>query len=425
MGEILFKNFALLDPRDDDLKSGYEVLVRDGRIASVEKGAIRAPKAETVEGGGRTLMPGLIDCHLHILARGNYTAYRTMLPSLVNAHAGDVLRGILMRGFTTARDAAGADLGHKQAVEQGLVIGPRLFVCGRAISQTGGHGDGRNRADLVDFCPCVHLINGTCRVADGVTEVRKAIRDEIRLGAESIKINAGGGVASASDPIDQLQYSMDELKAAVDETTRSHIYCLAHVYTDAGIKRCLEAGIRTIEHGNFLEPDTAAQMAASGTYLVPTLVTYRALKKHGADMRLSADEMGKIDYVLSAGTRSLEVAKAAGVKMAYGSDVFRSGEHYETEEFLVRAEVLPAIDVIRSATLIGAEVVGLEGQVGIVEAGAFADFIVVDGNPLDDLGLFHDEGAHLSAIMKDGAFYKNRLQATESDHPSVREMEMA
>jgi imidazolonepropionase-like amidohydrolase len=423
MAEVLFKNFELLDVHQGVLKSGHQPLVKDDRIAAVKKGAINAPKAETVEGGGRTLMPGLIDCHLHIHNRGRLgpAAYPQALPSLQNATAGDVLKGMLMRGFTTARDAAGADLGHSRRSSRDYSSAPGCSSAGAPSARRAGTATAGPRPIWSTCVPA--STRSTAPVASPTASPGCARPSATRsaLAPKPSRSTPAGGVASASDPIDQLQHSMDELKAAVDEATRSHIYCLAHVYTDAGIKRCLEAGIRAIENGNFLEPDTAAQMAASGTYLVPTLVTYRALKKHGTDMRLSADEMGKIDYVLSAGTRSLEIAKAAGVKMAYGSDVFRSGEHYETKEFLVRAEVLPAIDVIRSATLIGAEVVGLDGQVGIVEAGAFADFIVVDGNPLDDLGLFHDEGAHMSAIMKEGHFYKNRLQATESDHPSARE----
>ena len=426
MAEILFKNFEVLDVHEGMLKSGHQLLVKDDRIAAVKKGAIKAPKAETVDCGGRTLMPGLIDCHLHIHNRGRLgpAAYPQMLPSLQTATAGDVLKGILMRGFTTARDTGGADLGHKQAVEQGLFIGPRLFVSGKSLTMTGGHGDGRSRFDLCEPCACVHLSGGG-RIADGVDEVRKAVRDEIRLGADAIKFSASGGIASASDPVDQVQYSMEEMKVIVDECRRSHIYALAHVYPDAAIRRCVEAGVRTIEHGNFLTPGTAAMMAKAGTYLVPTLVTYRALAERGPSMNLSEFETEKIHYVLSSGTDSLGIAKKAGVKMAFGTDCFRSGEEYETQEFLVRAEVLGADEIIRSATVVAAEVVRMEGEIGVIRPGAYADLIVVDGNPLQDLGLFQDEGAHLSAIMKEGRFYKNRLATTKADHPVSRELETA
>ena len=415
MTEILFKNLALLDVNEGVVKPGHEVLVKGERIAEVRGGPIEAPGAETFDLEGRTLMPGLIDCHGHIIMRskrgpGPKGAPR-MLPSLADAHAGDLLRGILMRGFTTFRDAAGADLGHKQAVEAGLFVGPRLFVCGRSISQTGGHGDSRARADLNEPCGCVYLNVPMGRVADGVDEVRKAVRDEIRLGADFIKIHCGGGIASAADTIDQIQYSMEEIEAAVDEAARSHTYVLAHVYNDTAIRRCVDAGVHSIEHGNFLSPETAALMAEKGAVLVPTLVTFRALAERGPAMQLSEFEMSKIHYVLSSGTRSLEVARAAGVKMAYGTDCFRSGEEYESQEFLVRAEVLSAAEIIHSATVVGAELVRMAGEIGVIAPGAYADILVVDGNPLDDLGLFQDEGAHMSAIMKEGRFYKNRLAA--------------
>ncbi|MDP6805689.1 MAG: amidohydrolase family protein [Rhodospirillales bacterium] len=424
MAEVLFKNFELLDVHEGVLKSGHQLLVKDDRIAAVKKGAIRAPKAETVDCGARTLMPGLIDCHLHIHNRGRLgpAAYPQALPSLQTATAGDVLKGVLMRGFTTGRDTGGADLGHKQAVEQGLFIGPRLFVSGKSLTMTGGHGDGRSRFDLCEPCACVHLSGGG-RIADGVDEVRKAVRDEIRLGADAIKFSASGGIASAADTIGHIQYSMEEIEAAVDEATRSDTYVLAHVYSDVAIRRCVEAGVHSIEHGNFLSPETAALMAEKGAVLVPTLVTFRALAERGAAMQISEFEMSKIHYVLSSGTRSLEVAKAAGVKMAYGTDCFRSGEEYESQEFLVRADVLSAAEIIHSATVVGAELVRMAGEIGVIAPGAYADILVVDGNPLDDLGLFQDEGAHMSAIMKEGRFYKNRLASAGLKASAKRALE--
>ena len=248
MSEILLCNLALLDPHAGELLSGYEVLLRDKEIVAVEKGTIHAPGAEVHDLGGRTLMPGLIDCHVHL----NRTILPTaplMLPSLLTAHAGATLKGMLMRGFTTVRDAGGVDAGHRQAVEMGLFTGPRLFVSGRALSQTGGHGDPRSPADLVNQCACVHMEAGLGRIADGVPEVRKAVRDEIRLGADQIKIMAGGGIASQADFLEQLQYSMEELVAIVDEATRSRTYVMAHVFVNDGIRRCIAAGVRTIEHG--------------------------------------------------------------------------------------------------------------------------------------------------------------------------------
>ena len=420
MTDLLFRNFALLDVQAGRLRSGYQALVRGPRIARLERGRIDARGAQVIDCGGRTLMPGLIDCHLHICYRAKFTAYRVMLPSLVHANAADVLRGILLRGFTTARDAGGADLGHKQAVERGLFVGPRLFVSGRVLSQTGGHGDTRARSDQTPWGACIHLMNGGTRLADGVPEVLNAVRDEIRLGADHIKVMAGGGVTSPADPIDQVQYSTPELAAMVDEATRSGKYVLAHVYTADAVKRCVEVGIRTIEHGNMMDAEGARMLAKAGGYLVPTLIAYQSLKEQADRIGLSPVQRQKLDQVHAVGATSLELAKRAGVKMAYGSDCFHAGEPYQSQEFLVRADVLSPAEIIRSATLVGAEVVGRAGEIGVVRAGAYADLLVVDGNPLDDLSLFMGEGAQFAAIMKEGRFYKNSLTPTAADHPLAR-----
>ena len=407
MTDIVFKNFNLLDPEAGTLESGQQVRVSGNTIAEVSPSVDHSPDAEIIDLGARTLMPGLIDCHNHI-SREILAGPPSMLPSLSAARTSSVLHDMLMRGFTTLRDAAGADLGHKEAVEKGYFIGPRLFVAGKSISQTGGHGDHRVRADQSEPCACVHLGPGIGRVADGISEVRKAVRDEIRLGADQIKMMASGGIASASDPIDQLQYSTEEMEAIVDEAARSNTYVMAHAYPDAAIRRCVEAGVRTIEHGNMLGPETAKLMAEKGAYLVPTLVAFRCIQRYGPETGYNDEQMEKNEKVLAAGTQALLVAKEAGVKVAFGTDIAFWHEH-QCEEFLIRGEVLEPIDIIRSATIIGAEVVRMVGRLGVVKPDAFADLIVVDGNPLDDLGLFQDQGAHIPVIMANGKLVKNAL----------------
>jgi imidazolonepropionase-like amidohydrolase len=342
-----------------------------------------------------------------------------MLPSLITARASKIMREMVMRGFTTLRDAGGADLGYKQAVEAGYFVGPRLFVAGRAISQTGGHADPRVRSDQTNLCDCVHLGHGLGRVADGVTEVRRAVRDEIRLGADQVKIMASGGIASASDPIDQLQYSEEELEAIVDEAARLQSYVMAHAYPNEAIKRCVEAGVRTIEHGNLIDQETANLMAEKGAYLVPTMMAFEGIKRYGRERGYSPEQMEKNEVVLAGGTRSLEYAKRAGVKMAYGTDI-ALWHDVQSEEFLVRAEVLSPAELIKSATVIGAEVVRMKGKIGEILPGAFADILVVEGNPLEDLGLFQNQGAHLAAIIANGVFVKNELVGREEDWKKER-----
>ncbi len=407
--DILFTNFELLDVEAGTLKGGFQVLVRDGRIATVEQGNIDTADAETIDLGGRTLMPGLIDCHVHIHPLILPTTPQ-MLPSLITAHALKTLDGMLMRGFTTVRDAGGADAGHRQAVESGLFRGPRLFVAGRAISQTGGHGDPRTSANQFEPCECAaHLAGfGLGRIADGVAEVRKAVRDEIRQGADQVKLMAGGGVTSQSDPIDQLQYSDDEISAVVDEARRSHTYVMAHVYTAAGIRRCVELGIRTLEHANLIDEDAAALAADAGAYMVPNLICYENLGKRGLALGYTPEAMAKLDDVAGAGARSIEIADRAGLKLGYGTDISRSPE-LQSEEFLLRSAVQKPAQIIRSATLVGAEIVRRKGELGVIAAGAIADMLAVDGNPLDDLTLLTGQGAHMPVIMKDGVFEKNTL----------------
>ena len=413
MPKLLLRNLGLLDPRAGALLAGRDVLV-DGRfVTAVDRGLDEAG-AEVVDLGGRTLMPGLIDCHVHIMAshvRFGLNATGHIPASLATAHAAARLGAMLSRGFTAVRDAGGADLGHKLAVEQGLFAGPRLFIAGRAISQTGGHGDFRERVDHGEPCGCAHMLNGIGRIADGVPEVRRAARDEIRLGADQIKVMASGGVASVADPIHFLQYSVEELEALVDEARRAATYVMAHAYSATAITRCIEAGVRTIEHGNLLDEPTARLMAARGAYLVPTLSTYFALAEHGAALGFPEDGLQKLKNVLSVGTRSLEIARAAGVKMAFGTDLLGELQIHQSGEFAIRAQVLSPPEIIRSATLIGTEILGMEGRLGVVAPGAFADLLAVDGNPLEDLHLLQDDGAHLALIVKDGVVVKNNLSS--------------
>lgn len=416
MTATLLTNFMLLDPRDGSYRPGYKVLVRDKTVEAVTEGPVEAPDAVTVDLGGRTLMPGLIDCHLHIISvhlKNANDTLRHMQPSLMNAYAAIKLKRILMRGFTSARDLCGADRGHREALELGLLTGPRLSVCGRALSQTGGHSDRRTRVDYADPMGFDHIATayggGSGRIADGVDEVRRAARDEIRLGVDFLKVMASGGVGSISDPIHFLQYSMEELRALVDEAERADTYVAAHTYTAAAIKRVVEAGIRTIEHGNLIDTEAADMIAARGFFLVPTLVTYGNLVKYGKELGYPDYSIEKSKRVLEAGNRSLEIAQKAGVKMAYGTDLMGEQMEYQSDEFAIRAQVLPTLEVIRHATIRGAEVIRMEGKVGVIAPGAFADMIAVNGNPLDDISVLTGQGENIPAIMKDGAWVKNEL----------------
>jgi imidazolonepropionase-like amidohydrolase len=415
MPDILLTNCRLLDPRDVSIRSNVEVLIRGNRIQEVAAARLDAPDATRVDVGGRVVMPGLIDCHVHITSthvRMGLNPLRYLPASLVTAMALKNLEAMAMRGFTAVRDAGGADRGHKLAMEQGLFPGPRLWVSGRAISQTGGHGDARERVDSCDpcACGCAHLFGQISRVADGETEVRRAARDEIRLGADQIKVMASGGVASPADPVHSLQYSTGELAALVDEAGRAGTYVLAHAYTSDAVRRAVDAGVRTVEHGNLIDEATAEFLASRGAYLVPTLVTYEALSARGREFGFSEASLAKLPDVVEAGTTSLRIARAAGLKMAIGTDLLGELQTCQSDEFRIRSEVLGCADVMRSATLVGAEVLRMEGQLGVIAPGALADLIALDGNPLEEISVLLGQGERIPIVMKDGRFLKNRLQ---------------
>jgi imidazolonepropionase-like amidohydrolase len=410
MAQTLFRNLALLDPHWDSPRGGYEVLIEGDTIREVSSKPIKARDARVVDCGRRTLMPGLIDSHVHVFLSEVYIRRLEEMPlTLMTARSAEIMRGMLARGFTTARDTGGADWGIKIAVESGLIPGPRLFIAGRAIGPTGGHSDSRRRTDYGASCKCCNAMAYCMEIADGADAVRKAAREQIRQGADQVKIMVSGGVASPYDPLDSRQYSLDEISAAVEEADAFGKYTQAHAYTPVAIQRAVGQGVRTIEHGNLIDTASAKLMAKKGAYLVANLVAYYAMKERAKEFGMGADMLAKNDMVIDGGLKSLEICKRAGVKVGYGSDLLGQLMIDQSREFLLRSEVLSPIEIIRQATLVGAEIVRMEGKLGCVAPGAFADRIVVDGDPTKNLGLFQDQGAHLPVIMQGGRFHKNAL----------------
>jgi imidazolonepropionase-like amidohydrolase len=409
MADFVLRNARVLDVRAGELRPGA-VRVEDDRIVEVSEGEIRHGGVREIDLGGRTLMPGLIDAHVHAVITTMNLAAMTQKPATLVAHeAGRVLGGMLARGFTTVRDAGGADWGLAEAVDRGLVKGPRIFHAGRTLSQTGGHGDFRPRGDDVEVCACRVHTTGFSHVADGVSAVRKAAREELRRGAKQVKIMASGGVASPTDPIANVQYSAEEMRAIVEEAQGWQTYAMAHAYTPEAITRAAEAGVRTIEHGNLIDAPTARLLVERDAFLVPTLVTYYAIDELGRALGFPEVSQRKVKDVLDAGLASLEIARDAGLPMGFGTDLLGETHEQQSREFVLRGEVLPAADVLRSATLVNARILGQEGELGEIAAGARADLLVVDGNPLDDLGLLEGQGKHLAAVVKDGEFVTDHL----------------
>ncbi len=410
MASFIFTGGRFLDPRREALREGVDVLVEGGRIKEVADGSIRSAEAARIDLRGRTLMPGLIDAHIHlVLTEVNLQLMADVPLTLLAAKGAVAMRAMLMRGFTTLRDTGGADWGLKAAVEQGLFEGPRLFISGQPISQTGGHGDFRKRTQTGFGCACCAGISWVSRVADGVPEVVRAVRDELRKGADQIKIMASGGVASQLDPLESLQFRTDEIEAIVDEATRWGTYVCAHAYSPAAITRAVKAGVRTIEHGNLIDEPTARLMAERGAFLVPTLVTYDSMRRRGPEFGMSQYSLAKNEIVLEAGLQSLEICRAAGVEIGFGTDLLGQLQNDQSNEFLIRAGMFSPREIIRSATLVNARIVRQEGMLGELVAGAHADLLVVDGDPYRDLSVFQGDGARIPAIMVGGRFVKNAL----------------
>jgi imidazolonepropionase-like amidohydrolase len=411
MADLVIVNAARLDLDEGIVRGGCSVRIEGDQIVEVVDGPLRHDGLPEIDAGGRTLMPGLIDAHVHcVITTMNLASLQHKPVTLVAHEARLVLEAMLRRGFTTVRDAGGADWGLAAAVDRGLIRGPRIFYSGRVLSQTGGHGDLRARGEPSgELCACRIYSTGFSHVADGVDAVRKAAREELRLGAHQVKIMASGGVASPTDPIWNVQYSLDEMQAIVEEARGWRTYAMAHAYTPEAIGRALAAGVRTIEHGNLIDAATASRMAEAGAFLVPTLVTYYAIDELGRALGFPAASQRKVRDVLDAGLVSLELARDAGVAIGFGTDLLGETHEQQSREFAIRAEVLSPREILDSATRINARILNREGELGVIAAGARADLLLVDGNPLDDLGLLEDQGKHLALIMKDGEIVESRL----------------
>lgn len=408
---VLLSGGRLLDPRSDELLDAHDILIEGLKIVEVSDKPIKSSVATRIDLAGRTVMPGLIDCHTHVVAYEVDFLRNAVLPSSLAAlRAARILTTFLSRGFTTVRDLGGADHGLVRATEEGLILGPRLVICGKALSQTGGHSDFRARSD--DRASIfAERVGAMGRLCDGVDEVRRAAREEIKSGVDFVKIMANGGVASPTDPIHALQFSRDEIRAIVEEAENAGTYVSAHLYTDKAIRRAVECGVHSLEHCNLITPETARFAVEEGCIAVPTLVAYEALAWDGEKLGLSAESAAKIDTVRSAGMKSLEIMQEAGLPMAFGSDLLGGLQKYHCMEFEILARVLPNAEIIRSATIVGARLCRMEGRIGEIKAGALADIVVVDGDPYADLACLQDDGRHMPLIMRDGWIAKNELSA--------------
>lgn len=375
-------NVRVLDPVTESVSAPTTIRFKGERIASVGE----PPRADdrVFDGGNRVAIPGLIDCHVHVLANtADLGSLGDQSPSYLAACAINTMQGALRRGFTTLRDAGGADYGLARAASEGLFVSPHLFFGGKALSQTGGHADmrgpGTSIMDSHQCCPHIGL------VCDGVDAVRRGAREQLRTGSDHIKLMLSGGVASPTDRVDSTQFSDDEIRAAVQEAEAANRYVLGHAYTARAINRGLELGVRSIEHGNLLDDDSLRLFVEHDAFLVPTLVTYHRLKADGARFGLPEASQRKVDDVLYAGLGALKAAERAGVNIAFGTDLLGAMWQNQSQEFEIRSEAQSAGAVLRGATTIAARLLQAEDDLGRIAEGAYADLVLLNTNPLDDV----------------------------------------
>lgn len=414
MQQTIFTNANLVLDGFADLQRSFEVLVEDGHIRSVSATPLDRPAGVTIiDVGARTLMPGLIDAHAHVMGL-SLTPKNVAYPAAEIAVASaNYLRNCLMDGFTTIREAGGADHATSHLLTSGAIVGPRLFYSGKALTQTGGGADFRTPDEHLDPCGHVGPFSNMSVIADGVDEVRKAAREELRKGASQIKLFASGGVVfPAEGHSTRYEFSDAELRAVVEEATARDTYVMAHVYTDEGVRRCLNAGVRSIEHANFVSEETVKLMAAAGAFLVPTFISLQQRVESAAQTDLSATIVGNIKRTIERGRQVYTWARTHKVPIGFGTDLWGpDAQKSQLREFEMRQGLDTPANILRSATVTNAELLMHKGMLGTIAAGAYADLLIVEGDPLVDLGILMDPRQNLKFIMKDGVVYKNELPA--------------
>jgi imidazolonepropionase-like amidohydrolase len=414
----LLTNLRLFDGVTRSMRDGLDILVEGDQIAALVRRGEIPEGAEVIDCGGRAVIPGLIDTHAHVtLAGTTQTAALFGDPALIHLISAQAAGAMLMQGFTTVRDVAGPAFGIKMAVDRGIVPGPRIFPAGAALSQTSGHGDFRMLSDLPRTAQSPpHRVEseGVMVIADGVPEILRRTREQLMKGASQIKIMAGGGVSSLYDPLDTVQYTSEEMRAAVQAAADWGTYVCAHVYTPGGIRRCIESGVRCIEHGQLADRETVARMSDSGVWwsIQPFLADEDANPMSDPIQRAKQAEV-------SEGTvRAFDLARRHPVRMSFGTDTLFNPDALRRmgRQLAKFTNFLSPLDALHVATGAAGELLALSGarspyprRLGTIAEGAYADLLVVDGDPQAGLGWLEDYERNLRLIMKGGNIYKQTL----------------
>ena len=412
MTTVLFRNARLFDGIGPEYLDGVEVLVEGDCIREVSQTPIKANDVQVIDAGGRTLMPGLIDAHIHAYG-SNVNVQKIDLAGepYRTAYAVRMLGFALDCGFTTVRDIGGGDYSLWRAIEDRLIRAPRFLYAGRILSMTGGHGDFRQMSESQHthgYCSCGDY-NTLAVVADGVDACVKAAREELRRGAHCIKIMASGGVASPTDPLWMTQYREDEIRSIVNETRERRTYTSAHCHPVSAVRRCVEFGVRVIEHGTLMDDETASFVAEKGAYVVPTMAIIFSLVELGRQLGFPPQSQAKAELAFQKALEGLECMRKAAVKVGFGTDLLGETYVHQCREFMIRREVFSPLEILRQATSINAALVQQEGKLGCVKPGAHADLLIVDGDPLKDVGVLGASGRHLKLIMRGGEVIKNEI----------------
>jgi imidazolonepropionase-like amidohydrolase len=415
-----FLSCKIIDVEKGETRKENCVRISDGKVTQIGTHEIfdEETRKTVVDLEGFFICPGLIDCHVHLTANSGQATMRDLFAAHPNTIAYRTTwnaKQMLLRGFTTVRDTAGADASLREAISEGLVHGPRLFIAGKALSQTGGHGDLRAAYQGDEHKCCGGGTPGLARICDGVPACLEAARDELRKGADFLKIMVGGGVASPSDPLDMLQFTAEEIQAITTTARQMGKYVTAHAYTVDAIRHAIDNGVMGIEHGNFIDEETAKLCVEKGVTITPTLVTYKAMSEPPWEDFLPSDGQVKNKRVLASGVQALKTLHKSGVNLCFGTDLLAGMHSLQNNEFSIRGQVLPAADVLQSATINAARLLNCESSLGQIAEGFYADLLILKKNPLDDISVLDKIKENCYGIIKEGRVVFSRIDGLQVD----------